>query len=150
MVLPTHPSISSLSSVGAKSTTSRYSHPPHPYPIHPQVDYVLLAEFDIDEGSVLRHQYPAPTGTDDHLLAEHMLPDGAHDRTEDWTVFYLNQIPALTVDPQLLSTTPEGLEAIAKGKQREETTTMKDGGAGGGLIYVMSLVRTKKDATVRR
>jgi len=79
-----------------------------------------------------------------------MLPDGAHDRTEDWTVFYLNQIPALTVDPQLLSTTPEGLEAIAKGKQREETTTMKDGGAGGGLIYVMSLVRTKKDATVRR
>ena len=26
------------------------------------VDYVLLAEFDIDEGSVLRYQYPNPTG----------------------------------------------------------------------------------------
>ena len=27
-------------------------------------DYILLAEFDIDEGSVLRHEYPLPTGCD--------------------------------------------------------------------------------------
>jgi hypothetical protein len=28
---------------------------------------------------------------DDSVLAELMLPDGAHLRTEDWTVFFLNQ-----------------------------------------------------------
>jgi hypothetical protein len=27
-------------------------------------EYVLLAEFDIDEGSTLRHEYPVPTGCD--------------------------------------------------------------------------------------
>lgn len=35
---------------------------------HPQVDYVLLAEFDIDQGSLVRHQYPAPTGTDEQSV----------------------------------------------------------------------------------
>jgi hypothetical protein len=54
-----------------------------------RVQHVLCAEFDIDEGSLLRHQYPGPTGVDEHLLAELMLPDGAHARSEDWTVFYL-------------------------------------------------------------
>jgi hypothetical protein len=53
------------------------------------VQHVLLAEFDIDEGSILRYQHPSPTGLDEHLLAELMLPDGAHARSEDWTVFYL-------------------------------------------------------------
>lgn len=155
--LPTHPSLTSLSSVAAKSTTSHHSHPttPSPYPIHPQVEYVLLAEFDIDEGSVLRHEYPAPTGTDQHLLAEHMLPDGAHDRTEDWTVFYLNQIEPLTVKPKLLESTPEGLDALqarnAKRASREgDSNVTAQYEEGGGLLYVLSLVRTKKDATVRR
>ena len=31
----------------------------------PQVSYILLAEFDIDEGSVLKHQYPCSTGTNE-------------------------------------------------------------------------------------
>ena len=52
-----------------------------------------------------------------------MLPDGAHDRLDDWTVFYLNQIPELTV---------------------------RDNDGDGSLLYVLSLVRTKKVATVRR
>jgi hypothetical protein len=34
----------------------------------PRVDYVLLAEFDIDQGSTLKHQYPAPTGTDEQYV----------------------------------------------------------------------------------
>jgi hypothetical protein len=29
------------------------------------IAYTLLAEFDIDEGSVLRHQYPTETGTNE-------------------------------------------------------------------------------------
>ncbi|KAJ3185771.1 hypothetical protein HDU85_001131 [Gaertneriomyces sp. JEL0708] len=55
------------------------------------VDYILVAEFDIDKGSSLTYQYPSETGTDAHMLAELMLPDGAHLREEDWTMFFLNQ-----------------------------------------------------------
>lgn len=29
------------------------------------VSYVLLAEFDIDQGATLAHSYPFPTGTDE-------------------------------------------------------------------------------------
>eukprot|EP00164_Ancoracysta_twista_P004242 GFYU01005716.1.p1 GENE.GFYU01005716.1~~GFYU01005716.1.p1 ORF type:complete len:710 (-),score=142.81 GFYU01005716.1:76-2205(-) len=55
------------------------------------VDYVILSEFDIDKGSVCRFQYPEPTGVSEGLLAELMLPEGAHNREEDWTIFFLNR-----------------------------------------------------------
>lgn len=29
------------------------------------VSFILLAEFDIDQGSILSHQYPYPTGMDE-------------------------------------------------------------------------------------
>mmetsp|Transcript_24426 Transcript_24426/g.34241 ORF Transcript_24426/g.34241 Transcript_24426/m.34241 type:complete len:672 (+) Transcript_24426:134-2149(+) len=53
------------------------------------VEYVLVAEFDIDKGSTITFQYPEATGEDTQLLAELMLPDGAHKRDDDWTVFFL-------------------------------------------------------------
>ncbi|KYR01730.1 hypothetical protein DLAC_01741 [Tieghemostelium lacteum] len=55
------------------------------------VEYILLAEFDIDVGSKVKYQYPCPTGEDEAVLAEFMLPDGAHKRSDDWTVFFLNR-----------------------------------------------------------
>ncbi|KAJ3146864.1 hypothetical protein HDU86_008360 [Geranomyces michiganensis] len=58
------------------------------------VDAILVAEFDIDKGSALTFQYPCSTGTDAHVLSELMLPDGAHNREEDWTMFLLNQTEA--------------------------------------------------------
>ena len=54
------------------------------------VDYVLMAEFDIDKGSICRVQYPSECG-DGALLAEYMLPEGAHNHFQDWTVFMLNR-----------------------------------------------------------
>lgn len=53
-----------------------------------------------------------------------MLPDGAHLRAEDWTIFCLNQ---LTPDPE------------------QEVENEKS-----PLLYVLNLVRTKHDATARR
>ena len=41
------------------------------------VEAVLFAEFDIDKGSVCRVQYPRDVG-DASILAELMLPEGAH------------------------------------------------------------------------
>ena len=98
-----------------------------------------LAEFDIDRGSSLSHQYPQPTGTDEQyviergnlsgltlssLLAEVMLPDGAHLRAEDWTIFMLNQRPSESTETPEVNRPP--------------------------LLYVLNLVRTKHDKEVRR
>ncbi|OAD03215.1 hypothetical protein MUCCIDRAFT_142140 [Mucor lusitanicus CBS 277.49] len=92
------------------------------------VQYILLAEFDIDKGANLKYQYPDETGTDEHILSELMLPDGAHLRAEDWTIFCLNQL------------TPDPHQDIAQVKSDTEKP----------LLYVLNLVRTKHDATARR
>jgi hypothetical protein len=62
------------------------------------------------------------------LLATLMLPDGAHLFSEDWTVFYLNQTPALSIT-----------SSSSEGRQEK-----------GRILYVLSLMRTKKDDSVRR
>ncbi|KAI8640915.1 docking domain of Afi1 for Arf3 in vesicle trafficking-domain-containing protein [Parasitella parasitica] len=92
------------------------------------VQYILLAEFDIDKGANLKYQYPNETGTDEHILSELMLPDGAHLRAEDWTIFCLNQ---LTPDPN------QDAEQVKAGSAKP-------------LLYVLNLVRTKHDVTARR
>ncbi|KAJ2393291.1 hypothetical protein H4S02_000302 [Coemansia sp. RSA 2611] len=88
------------------------------------VEYILLAEFDIDQGAILKHQYPRPTGADDSHLAELMLPDGAHDRESDWTMFFLNQ------------------------RAPDDDGRVPDDGPP--LLHVLNLVRTKHDKEVRR
>ncbi|KAJ2610388.1 hypothetical protein H4S08_003639 [Coemansia sp. RSA 1365] len=88
------------------------------------VEYILLAEFDIDQGAILKHQYPRPTGADDSHLAELMLPDGAHARESDWTMFFLNQ------------KAPDDAGRVAED--------------GPPLLHVLNLVRTKHDKEVRR
>ncbi|KAL7423106.1 hypothetical protein Q5752_002405 [Cryptotrichosporon argae] len=120
------------------------------------VHYCLLAEFDIDAGATLAHQYPFPTGTDEHRLAELMLPDGAHLRPEDWTIFYLGQTPSSAIAPVLEagagSASSADITALAS---RRASMLLPDerpqrGAAGGGLLYVLNCVRMKEDKTVRR
>jgi hypothetical protein len=55
------------------------------------IEAVLFAEFDIDKGSILRHQYPEKVSDDEGLLAELMLPEGTHNHFQDWTIFMLNR-----------------------------------------------------------
>ena len=60
--------------------------------VEPLVDHILLAEFDIDTGSTVRHQYPEPVdGYKNDWFAELMLPEGAHNRERDWTYIFLNR-----------------------------------------------------------
>lgn len=40
----------------------------------PHVDYILVAEFSIDKGSIMEHQYPKPIGGDEKL--GHWWEDG--------------------------------------------------------------------------
>ena len=55
--------------------------------------------------STVRHAYPCSVpGVSDDWFAEHMLPEGAHNHTMDWTVMFLNRDkPGLDEDwpPQL-------------------------------------------------
>ncbi len=42
--------------------------------------------------STVRHAYPTPVpGISNDWFAEHMLPEGAHNHTMDWTVMFLNR-----------------------------------------------------------
>lgn len=70
-----------------------------------------------------------------------MLPDGAERQAEDWTIFFLNQTPFNTIAPVLALESPEVLEEIEDDEDEENRPE---------LLYVLNLVRTKLDKTVRR
>lgn len=55
------------------------------------IEYVITAEFDLDKGPSILHQYPQPLPGLDSLsfLPELMLPDQIHKREEDYTLFLL-------------------------------------------------------------
>ncbi|KAI0720675.1 mesa protein [Cerioporus squamosus] len=97
--------------------------------------FVLVADFDIDRGAQLTYQFPQPLGTDEGLLANLMLPDGAERQPADWTVFFLNQTPFNTIKPVLAWDNDDGGEAEAEDAR---------------MLYVINLVRTKLDKTARR
>jgi hypothetical protein len=62
-----------------------------------------------------------------------MIPDGVHDQKSDWTIFFLNQVPANTVTASLIDEDPPG---VPDEKQQ--------------LLYVLNLVRTVKNPNARR
>ncbi|EFC40537.1 predicted protein [Naegleria gruberi] len=54
------------------------------------IEYIFLAEFDIDKGSIVKVQYPSPYPyATEYSIANLMLPDGSHNCIEDTTVFFL-------------------------------------------------------------
>ncbi|KAK6202313.1 stabilization of polarity axis-domain-containing protein [Scheffersomyces amazonensis] len=55
------------------------------------IEYILTAEFHIDKGPSLVHQYPSllPGLNNLYFLPELMLPDQIHKRDEDFTLFLL-------------------------------------------------------------
>lgn len=97
-----------------------------------------------------------------------MLPDGAHLRPEDWTIFYLNQTKRNAVAPVLASESPSSVTAsaplgsgsgsgggvnanpgaganavLARGEEGKEEEL-------GELLFVLNCVRMKEDKSVRR
>jgi hypothetical protein len=161
----------SLLEMAAKSSTRLRSQYPADA-IENHVEYILVASFDIDRGSVMEHQYPAAISGDETMLAELMLPDQAHMRNQDWTIFFLHK-----------DTTAEEEEREARRERRRKRRRRKDGlddddAAAGSeeldieledeegdydtesedeqdpdgppLVYVLNLVNTKLDTTVKR
>ncbi|KAJ8103529.1 docking domain of Afi1 for Arf3 in vesicle trafficking-domain-containing protein [Lipomyces tetrasporus] len=100
------------------------------------VEYILAAEFDVDKGPTVKFQYPRPIDGDEELLAELMLPDQAHAREEDWTVFFLH-----------------------KRKRPKSTGGRPRSTSGGGrwtgdehnpMLYVLNLANTKACSDAKR
>ncbi|KAF4626989.1 hypothetical protein G7Y89_g11163 [Cudoniella acicularis] len=79
------------------------------------VEYILVASFDIDKGPIMEHQYPVAITGDEHMLAELMLPDQAHVRNQDWTIFFLHK-----------DTSQEEEEAEAREERRERRQRRRD------------------------
>ncbi|TKX27321.1 mesA-like protein [Elsinoe australis] len=129
------------------------------------VEYILVASFDIDRGSIMEHQYPAPIGGDENMLAELMLPDQAHMRAQDWTMFFLHKDNAEEEElrkERMEKRKEEREERIRNGEEEpeeEEDDDNSDGTLedeelrsveGPPLVYVLNLVTTRQDNTVRR
>ncbi len=140
------------------------------------MEYILVASFHIDRGPIMEHQYPGAISGDEHMLAELMLPDQAHVRNQDWTIFFLHKDTSRDEEgddasdkakepkrrrkhrdvPNESSTKEEGSGSdqegdYSDGSQDEELEDEElEGGEGPPLIYVLNLVNTKQDTTAKR
>jgi Docking domain of Afi1 for Arf3 in vesicle trafficking len=137
------------------------------------VEYILVASFDIDRGSIMEHQYPGPISGDEHMLAELMLPDQAHVRSQDWTIFFLHK--DTSSEEEAREQRRERRERRRRRKEARENgepfneedgdsdmladgedydsgfdTEDEEEAEGPPLIYVLNLVNTVQDQTVKR
>lgn len=116
----------------------------------------------------MEHQYPGAISGDENMLAELMLPDQAHARKEDWTIFFLHK--DTSEDEESAEDgeggDEEGLEKFGAGDAQDMADPDKEvnakegeildpqeedeGGEGPPLIYVLNLVNTKHDPTAKR
>ncbi|KAK9414116.1 putative Protein mesA [Seiridium unicorne] len=143
------------------------------------VEYILVASFDIDRGPVMEHQFPVAITGDEHMLAELMLPDQAHARNQDWTIFFLHKDSTQEEEEEEAKRRKERREKRRRRRDRaagiigedddESTADEEDeddedddlddestdedepeGGEGPPLVYVLNLVNTKHDKSVKR
>ncbi|CAG8953335.1 hypothetical protein HYFRA_00003546 [Hymenoscyphus fraxineus] len=139
------------------------------------VEYILVASFDIDKGPIMEHQYPVAITGDEHMLAELMLPDQAHVRNQDWTIFFLHKDTSQEEEEAELraerrkrrqrrkdraagrlgpedehSLDDEENEELDGDTTADDSDSEPEGGEGPPLIYVLNLVNTKQDPTAKR
>ena len=133
------------------------------------VEYILVASFHIDRGPIMEHQYPAAISGDESMLAELMLPDQTHVRSQDWTIFFLHKDTSADADDDDDDASSTGKKKKKKkksgvtdvesgdgdsedagGSTEEESSDEEEGGEGPPLMYVLNLVNTKQDNTVKR
>ncbi|KAJ9149653.1 Spindle pole body interacting protein [Coniochaeta hoffmannii] len=177
------------SSLSQHDVGPRYSPQAHPrrrlrsqYPrsgTENHVEYILVASFDIDRGPVMEHQFPVAITGDEHMLAELMLPDQAHVRNQDWTMFFLHKDSSQEEEDEERNAKDEQRRRRRRRRDRakgiihesddededdeedldddddddwddESTDSEPEGGEGPPLIYVLNLVNTKQDKTVKR
>ena len=139
------------------------------------VEYILVASFHVDRGPIMEHQYPGAISGDENMLAELMLPDQAHVRNQDWTIFFLHKDTSEDIEQD----EPKEPRVKKRRRRKQNTSSLEDsikddshedlsesesatddeaerddeeneGGEGPPLIYVLNLVNTKQDNTAKR
>lgn len=114
----------------------------------------------------MEHQFPGAISPDENMLAELMLPDQTHMRQQDWTMFFLHKDSGNTED--------EDAEKEARREARRERQAAREAALLEGhvledgvednssdddddsinesapLMYVLNLVNTKQDSSVKR
>lgn len=122
----------------------------------------------------MEHQYPVAITGDEHMLAELMLPDQAHVRNQDWTIFFLHKDTSqeeeeeerarkerrqkrrqrrLNAAAGIISEEDEDEDDGEEGDDwddDESTDSEPEGGEGPPLVHVLNLVNTKQDKTLKR
>lgn len=123
----------------------------------------------------MEHQYPGAISGDENMLAELMLPDQAHVRNQDWTIFFLHKDTSEEAE-RAENAAAEKKKRKARKKEAKEDCGVEDsqegtedgtedsdtdtdgeheeddaqGVEGPPLIYVLNLVNTKQDTTAKR
>lgn len=126
----------------------------------------------------MEHQFPVAITGDEHMLAELMLPDQVHSRNQDWTIFFLHKDTSQEEDEELQKEKEERRRRRKRRRDKaagiinEDDETIDDegdddeddddwdddsstdsepeGGEGPPLIYVLNLVYTRHDKSVKR
>jgi hypothetical protein len=128
----------------------------------------------------MEHQYPVAITGDENMLAELMLPDQAHARNQDWTIFFLHKESNEEEEEKERQAKEERRRRRRRRRNKlagiideededdmdgdkdddadddldddddESTDSEPEGGEGPPLIYVLNLVNTKHDKTVKR
>jgi hypothetical protein len=130
-----------------------------------------VASFDIDRGPIMEHQYPGAISPDENMLAELMLPDQTHVRTQDWTMFFLHKDAnlgeedlaereerrerrrerRLAREDAAANGLPEDEQELDLSEDESSSEEEEDDSRDGPpLMYVLNLVNTKHDASVKR
>ena len=55
------------------------------------IDYIVYSEFDINEGSLVKIEYPNKTGIEEITLSSYMIPEGIHNTKTDTFCFIINK-----------------------------------------------------------
>jgi len=100
----------------------------------------------------MEHQYPGFISSDEHMLAELMLPDQAHSRAQDWTIFFLHKDTAREEGEEEDGTSERRRSRMQDGDDDDCTSedAVDDDVEDPPLIYVLNLVSTKYDNTATR
>ena len=107
----------------------------------PLAEVVLYAEFDLTKGSTLRASYPtAFTHYSPEFFADMMLPEGVHNRKEDFTIFFLNRLHAKASD----AATKVSDNDVTKVGDVHDQDPLRN------FMYCLSVVRTTHDTAARR
>lgn len=90
------------------------------------------------------------------MLAELMLPDQTHVRSQDWTIFFLHKDAGMEDENEFAEPKEEqdGLPGDAgqteNPEDEDEDDEEQDVGDDPPLMYVLNLVNTKQDLSAKR